>query len=220
MKKKAVIFGVGTFGEFVSYYLENDSCYEVAAFCSTDEQKNSTFCEKPLVDFYNVEKYYPPHEFEMFIAIGCRKMNELRKEFCMEARSKGYKLLSYISSKATYWDKGNKIGDNVFVFENNNIQPFVEIEDGVILWSGNHVGHHSKIGAYSFLSSHVVISGFCKVGAQSFFGVNSTMVDNISVGSKVLVGAGALITKSLSDNQVILGEKGKILDKTSEYFFR
>jgi len=219
MKKKAVVFGAGTLGELVNFYLENDSDYEVTAFCST-EPKADIFCGKPLLDFNEIEKHCSPQEYEMFVAIGYRKMNKLRKKFCEEARSKGYKLLSYISSKATYWDKENRVGDNVFVFENNNIQPFVEVGDGVILWSGNHIGHHSKIGSYSFFTSHVVISGFCNIGEQSFFGVNSTIVDNISLGSKVLVGAGALVTKSLPDGQVILGQKGTLLDKKSDYFLR
>lgn len=219
MKKKAIIFGTGTLAELVDFYLENDNCYNVVAFCTT-EPKTDTFCGKPIIDFNHVEENYPPQEYEMFVAIGYRQMNALRKKFCEEAKEKGYKLLSYISSKATYWDKNNKIGDNVFVFENNNIQPFAEIGDGVILWSGNHIGHHSKICSYSFLTSHVVISGFCNIGEQSFLGVNSTLVDGISLGSKVLVGAGALVTKSLPDGQVIVGQKGTLLDKTSDYFLR
>ncbi len=219
MKKKAIIFGTGTLAELVSFYLEHDSPYEVVAFCSTEPDSES-FCEKPLVDFSTVEKNFHPEKHDMFVAIGYRKMNELRKKFCEEARVKGYKLLSYISSKATFWNKSNIIGDNVFIFENNNIQPFVNIGDGVICWSGNHIGHHSKIGAYAFLTSHVVISGFCTVGEQSFLGVNSTIVDNIMIGNKVLVGAGAVVNKSLETGTVIVAHKSNILDKKSNYFLR
>ena len=218
-KKKAIIFGTGTLAELVNFYLEIDSPYEVAAFCSTSPEID-TFCKKPLICFLEVERKFPPNEYELFVAVGYRKMNDLRKSFCEEARKKGYKLLSYISSRTTFWNKENTIGDNVFIFENNNIQPFVEIEDGVILWSGNHIGHHSKIGAYSFLTSHVVISGFCTIGQQCFLGVNSTVADNLSLGNKALVGAGALVIKSLLDNQVILGQKGTPINKTSDYFLR
>jgi len=219
MKQKAVIFGTGTMAELVNFYLENDSHYEVVAFCSNDATLE-VFCGKPHVYFKEIESYYPSEQYEMFVAVGYRQMNELRKKFCEEARTKGYKLLSYISSKATYWNRDNKIGDNVFIFENNNIQPFVEIGNGVILWSGNHIGHHSKIGAYSFLASHVVISGFCDIGEQNFLGVNSTIVDGIVTGNKSLIGAGALVTKKVLDNQVITAPKGIILDKNSEYFLR
>ncbi len=206
--KKAIICGTGPFGELVQFYLENDSMYEVIAFCET-EPKVQSFCG-----------LYAPHDYEMFVAIGYRKMNSLRKDFCEQARVKGYKLLSYVSSKATYWDKANKIGDNVFIFEDNTIQPFVEIGDGVIMWSGNHIGHHSKIGSYSFLTSHVVISGFCNIGEQSFLGVNSTIIDVTVTGKRSLIGAGALVTKKVLDNQVVVAPKGIVLDKNSEYFLR
>jgi len=217
--KKAIIFGAGTLGELVDFYLENDSSYEVVAFCSSTPDAE-TFCGKPLIAFSNIEEFFPPEEHHMFVAVGYRGMNDLRKTFCNEARGKGYTLLSYISSKATFWDKGNKIGDNVFIFEDNTIQPFVEIGDGVILWSGNHIGHHTKVGAYTFITSHVVISGFCTVGEQVFMGVNATLVNNISIGSKVLIGAAALVTESLEDGKVIVGTKGTIAGKSSDSFLR
>ena len=54
-------------------------------------------------------------------------------------RNKGYQPASYISSNAFVWSNA-KIGDHCFIFENNTVQPFVEIGDNVILWSGNHIG--------------------------------------------------------------------------------
>lgn len=218
-KRNAVIFGTGPFAELANFYLEHDSSYNVTAFCAT-KFDGDLFCGKPICDFSTVEKYYPPDEYEMFVAVGYRKMNALRKEFCEQARSKGYKLLSYISSKATYWDKANKIGDNVFIFEDNTIQPFVEIGSGSILWSGNHIGHHSKIAEYCFITSHVVISGFCYIGDQSFIGVNATLVDQTRLGKKVLIGAGTLVGKSLVDESVLFGQKGNTVKKKSSYFLR
>ena len=53
----------------------------------------------------------------------------------------------------------HEIGENCFIFEDNTIQPFVKIGDDVVLWSGNHIGHHAEIGDHCFISSHVVISG-------------------------------------------------------------
>ncbi len=217
--KKAVIFGTGTLAELVDFYLTQDSTYEVVAFCS-ENPGNDSFCGKPLLGFESVENNFSAKDHEMFVAVGYRKMNEIRKIFCAKAKDKGYKLLSYISSKAIFWNKNNAVGENVFIFENNNIQPFVTIGDGVIMWSGNHIGHHSRIGHYSFLTSHVVISGFCDIGEQNFFGVNSTIVDGTVTGNKSLIGAGALVTKKILDNQVITAPKGIVLDKNSEYFLR
>ena len=62
-------------------------------------------------------------------------------------------------------------------------EPFVTIADNVVLWSGNHIGHHSTIGANCFISSHVVVSGFCRIGEACFMGVNSTVSNNTNIES-------------------------------------
>ena len=51
----------------------------------------------------------------------------------------------YVSSKASVWP-GFKPGENCFILEDNTMQPFVVIGDNVTLWSGNHIGHHARIG--------------------------------------------------------------------------
>ena len=54
------------------------------------------------------------------------------------------------------------MGDNCFIFEDNTVQPFVTLGNNLVLWSGNHIGHHSTLRDHCFISSHVVISGFCR----------------------------------------------------------
>lgn len=216
--KKAIIFGTGGFAEVVSFLLERDSSYEVVAYTNTQSNpSDSSFCGKPLVAFEKIEEIYSPNEYEIFVAVGYVKMNQTRQHFFNECKNKGYKLLSYVSSKAQYWDDLN-IGENVFIFELNNIQPFVKIGDGTIIWSGNHIGHHSVIGSFCFITSHAVISGYCQVGNRSFVGVNSTIIDNVSIAEENLIGAGAMITKNTRVGEVYVAERAKKIDKSSEYF--
>lgn len=217
--KKAIIFGTARFAEVVDFYLTHDSEYEVAAFTVSGNDSLDSFCGKPVVSFEDVQKKYSPAEYEMFVAIGCRKMNLLRQDFCKDARNKGYKLLSYICSKAICWEK-DKIGDNVFVFENNVIQPFVSIGDGTILWSGNHIGHHSTIGEYCFITSHVVISGDCIIKDRCFIGVNATFHDGLTIGEATLIGAGSLISENTEDNSVYLTKATDKHKARSERFFK
>jgi sugar O-acyltransferase (sialic acid O-acetyltransferase NeuD family) len=218
--KKAIIFGTGTFAEVVSFLLERDSPYEIAAYTKSDlKTEHEIFLGKPVISFHSIESLYPPSEYEMFIAIGCSKMNRVREEFFTLAKQKGYKLLSYISTKATFWDD-LKTRENVFIFEDNNIQPYVSIGDGTILWSGNHIGHHSKIGSFCFITSHVVISGHCEIGDRAFIGVNATIVDGIKLDSDNLIGAGALIQSNTLEKEVYITEKAKKLSCSSERFFR
>lgn len=214
MKKKLIIFGSGIIAELAYYYFTHDSEYSVVAFTNNKDflEKNS-FCKKPLVAFENIEEIYPPTHYDMFIAIGYKNRNRLRQEKYKTAQNKGYNLASYISSKATNF--ASSIGKNCLILENNVIQPFVEIGHDVILWSGNHIGHHSKIADHCFISSHVVISGGVSIGSHSFLGVNSTLRDGIGLGQRVIVGAGALVMQSCPDDAVFIQPRTpyKIIEK-------
>ena len=204
--KKAILFGTSGQAEVMSFLLEKDSPYEVVAFTSTSDYiESDTIYGKPLIPFETIEKDFSPKEYEMHIAIGYNDRNKTRKKFYDLAKAKGYKLLTYISSRCTNYSK--TIGDNCFIFEDNTIQPFVEIGNNCILWSGNHIGHHSIIEENVFVSSHVVISGHCKIGEYSFLGVNSTIRDNITIARDTVLGAGCLIVKNTLENKTYIGTK-------------
>ena len=67
------------------------------------------------------------------------------------------------------------------------------IGDDVVLWSGNHIGHHSSIGDHVLFTSHVVLSGHCRVEQFSFFGVNATIRDGITIGEGSFVAMSASV---------------------------
>ena len=220
MPKSAVVFGTGSFAELVRFYLTRDSDYEVVAFTATgDAIRQSEFRGLPVIAFEEIEEAYPPDDHEMFIAIGYKQLNRVREGFVNEAKAKGYALLSYISSKASCWGD-TKIGENCFIFEDNTIQPFVTIGDDTILWSGNHVGHHSSIGPHCFITSHVVISGHCQVGSHCFIGVNATIADDTAIADRNIIGPGTLIQKDTGPDEVYVAERTKKFAKDSSRFFR
>src|SRR5262249_44581290 len=81
-----------------------------------------------------------------------------------------------------------------FILEDNTIQPFTRIGDNVVLWSGNHIGHHSTISDHVFVTSHVVVSGHCSIGPNCFLGVNATLRDGLTLAEGTLVAMGACLT--------------------------
>lgn len=213
MKKKLVIFGSGDIAEMAHFYFSTDSEYEVVAFTVDAAYLGSnTFCELPVVAFEDVIARFPPDEYVFFVALSYSKLNVIRKEKYLAAKALGYKLISFISSKATVLNQGC-IGENCFIFEDNTIQPFVTIGHNVTLWSGNHIGHHSVIKDHTFIASHVVISGGVEIGEQCFIGVNATLRDHIKVGDRCVVGAGALLQSDAAPEGVYMGtatERSKV----------
>lgn len=201
-EKKLVIFGDSAFAEIAHEYFTHDSPYEVAAFTVTAEYlKRESFRSLPVVPFERVAELYPPDRYDLFVALVYRGMNAHRARFYEEGKKKGYRLATYVSSRAFVWHNV-QMGDNCFIFENNVIQPFARLGSDVILWSGNHIGHHSVVEDHVFISSHVVVSGFVQIGSHCFIGVNSTIANNIKVGSRCLIGAGSLITRDCAERSL------------------
>ncbi|WP_149206232.1 acetyltransferase [Flavobacterium johnsoniae] len=191
-----IIFGIQDFAELAHYYLENDSEHDVIAFAVNEcyLPDNKMFKGLPVVAFENIEKKYSPKEFKFFAPMAPQKMNTLRENIYNNIKSKGYDLISYISTKATVFN--GSIGDNCFILENNTIQPFTTIGNNVVLWSGNHIGHHSLIKDHVTFTSHVVLSGHCIVESYCTFGVNSTIRDGLHIAEGTFVGMSASIIKN------------------------
>lgn len=195
MSKPVVLFGTGDFARIAHVYLREDSPHEVVAFTVNEEYAGADeFRGLPLVPFERLEERYPPTDYAMFVAIGFSGVNKARAAVYDQCKARGYELVTYVSSKAYEWGE-LELGDNVFVFEGNVLQPFVRIGNDVILWSGNHVGHDTTIGDHCFIASHAVISGNVTIGESCFVGVNATFRDGVKVAPDCVIGAGALVMK-------------------------
>lgn len=201
--KKLIIFGIGEQAEMAYYYFKNDSNYEIEGFTVDKNYINQeTLFDLPIIGFETIEKSYSNDIYELFIAIGYNKINKIRTEKYLACKEKGYKIASYISSKASVFTQD--IGDNAFILEDNTIQPYVKIGNNVTLWSGNHIGHHSIITDNCFITSQVVVSGGCTIGENTFIGVNATLRDHITIGKSNVIGAGALILTDTENNKVYM----------------
>lgn len=194
-------------GQLAQFYLDRDSDHEVVAFTADAEyidESDMEFSGLPLVPFEKVTEVYPPEDHTLFVALGYRDLNKVRAEKFNETRDLGYRLPSYICSRSVLWDDLT-VGQNCFIFENQTIQPFVEIGDNVTLWSGNHIGHHTTIQDHVFMTSHVVVSGHCVIEPYCFLGVNAALKDGVRLAEGTVVGAGATVVKDTEPYGVYVG---------------
>lgn len=205
--KQLVIAGTGLFAEVAKAYFHEFTNYRVAAFaCHQQYKERDEIYGCPLVAIEGMRDALGPAEVDVFVAIGYGKMNHMRKKVLEELQGYGYDTPSFVHPGVKIWST-TTLGRNVFIFEDNTIQPFTSIGDGTVLWSGNHVGHHSKIGRYCFISSHVVVSGSCVIGDNSFIGVNATLKDGITIGDQTLIGPGSLIMRDTKPKEVYMPER-------------
>lgn len=215
---KLVIVGAGEFADIAYEYFTYDSDYEVIAFSVhksflKEAERNGL----PVVPLENLENIYSPEEVYVFVAVPATQLNSVRTQLYEEMKAKGYRCATYISSHAFVW-RNATIGENCFIFEDNTVQPFVTIEDNVILWSGNHIGHRTIIKKNCFISSHAVISGYCTINESCFVGVNSTFNDHTSLPSYSILGSASVVTKKLRDEgAVYIGNPAKVLPKKTAF---
>jgi sugar O-acyltransferase (sialic acid O-acetyltransferase NeuD family) len=200
-----VIVGDGETAEIAYEYFTYDSNYEVVAFSVERAYlKKNTLFKLPVVPFEDIERLYSPKKYELYVAVSYTELNRVRTRLYEWAKAKGYKLASYVSSKAFVW-RNVTVGENCFIFENNTLQYNVKIGNNVTLWSGNHIGHRTVIKNNTFVSSHVTVSGYCEIGENCFLGVNSTLVGAVKVADDCVVGAGAVVLHDTFKGLVYVG---------------
>jgi len=209
MKQKIIIYGDEIFASTVKHNFDFDSNFEVSCFSVHHAFKTKDqFHGLPVIAFENLINLYPPERYKMFVAIGYKHMNQLRKDICEEAKKCGYQLVSYVSSKTNYW--GNlAIGSNVFINDGTSIGPNTVIGDGVIILHNVAIPHNIEINEYVYISPGVVIGGFTKIECNSFIGLNVTIISDITIGRFSLIAAGSNVIKSTFPSMVYMGNPAK-----------
>lgn len=205
-----VLFGLRDIASLAHFYLTHDSPHEVVAFCVDRAYLPEDLCfeGKPVVALEDVVDCYPPDNFQFFAPMSEQRMNRQRKEVYIRIKALGYSMISYVSSKASVFPHA-EIGENCFILEDNTIQPFTPIGNNVVLWSGNHIGHHGIIGDHVFFTSHVVLSGHCTVEPYCFFGVNSTIRNALTIAEGSLIAMSASVTRDTEPWGVYKGVPAK-----------
>ncbi|HVO05324.1 MAG TPA: acetyltransferase [Burkholderiaceae bacterium] len=218
--RKLVIVGDSAFAEIAREYFDADTDYQVVAF-SVEQAflKRDCLHGLPVVPFEALDRHFAPDAHAVFAAVTYTQLNRLRARLAAQAKLRGYALASYVSPRAFVW-RNVRLGEHCFVFEDNTVQPFVQIGDNVVLWSGNHIGHHSTIADHCFVSSHVVVSGFCRVGSHSFLGVNATLANNVTLGRDNWIGPNTVVMKDTADGALFRTEQPEPARVTAPRFFR
>lgn len=196
------IFGGSSYAEIAVHYFSRDTDYEVQGLIldpgyDPSDRLSALSLLRPdaVPDIVTEAK-----EIYFHVAVTYAGLNRVRLSKIAKLKELGMQPASYISPFA-YVDDTVQIGEHCFIFEHNTIQPFVVLGSGVILWSGNHVGHHSSVEDGVFVSSQVVISGHCSIGERTFLGVNSSVANNVVVGRSNWVLPNTFLSQSTADDE-------------------
>jgi UDP-3-O-[3-hydroxymyristoyl] glucosamine N-acyltransferase len=169
------------------------------------------------VPYEEVAQRFPPADYQMFVPLGFQRMNAVRAEKFQDARSKGYRLISYVNTRHYSLDPV-RVGDNCFILDGQSFNLDVSIGDNVTIWSSNHLGDRTTVGNHVWISSHVTVSGDVTIGDYCFLGVNSCVSNNVRLAPRTFVGANVLISKDTVEGGVYLAPAPQLAPMSSERF--
>lgn len=213
---KVVLFGTEQLSSLAWYCLTHDSPHEVAGFTVDARYLDSRELHGcPVVAFEEIERHFPPDRFRLLVPLGYRHVNGLRAERYRMGKEKGYRFISYVSSRASVWPD-LKLGENCMIYDQAMVQPFAEIGDNVVVRSGSLVSHHAKIGDHCFVAAQTAVGGGATIRPYSFLGLNSTVRDGVTVASRCVIAAGAVVTKDTEENGVYIGVPAKRMELPSD----
>ncbi|HKW92527.1 MAG TPA: acetyltransferase [Methylomirabilota bacterium] len=212
---KVVLFGNARFAETNYFYLTHDSEHDVAAF-TVDRAyiQGRELLACPVVPFEEITQHYPPEEYLMAAPLGLKRVNHLRAEKFQQAQAKGYRLVTYVSSRAVTWP-GAAVGENCYVYENAVLKPFARVGRNVIIETGSVVGHHTDIQDHCFLGPNSVVLGECIVEPYCIIGANAMVREGVTIATGCIIGAGALITRNTRPGGVYLAPTSELLPGSS-----
>jgi sugar O-acyltransferase (sialic acid O-acetyltransferase NeuD family) len=204
-----VIFGAGQIAEVAKVYMDAHSTNRIVGFTVDTAYRNAeTFQGLPLVAWERLEDHFPAGSVKLLGPLSYRRLNDFRRERHLEGKARGYAFASFVHPASHVYT--HDIGENCFILENNVIQPFVRIGDGVMIWSGDHIGHHAVVGDYCFLASQVGLGGGVRVGARSFLAGKAGIESGVEIGEACFIGTAAIVKKNLPAETVVPGEADTI----------
>lgn len=209
--KDLIIFGNGDFARMMKYYIEKDDKRRVVAFAVNAEYiTQGIFCDLPLVEFETIDTQYPPEQYDILLAIGNSKMNEVRKNVFRQCKQKGYTIASYIHSGCSIHCEN--MGEGNIILERCLVYPFTKIGDGNLFWDNVMIAHDCTVGNFNTLAAYTDLCGYVQIGNNSFLGKNCVIKEYTKIADYTLVGATAYVDKDTKPYDVVVPARSIVLE--------
>jgi len=186
-----IIYGTDTFGFLAYSYFLKFSDYKNILFFDDYQNNLPTRLKNKFINKPNLNSY---KNFDLFIAIGYKKLNTIRAKI-FEKYFDILNIISFVHPSVELHN--NKLGRNCFIMENVSFALNNKIGNSNIFWSGTTIGHDIIIKSHNFFSGSVTVSGNVKIGNNNFFGINVGIIGDKKIGNYCMIDAGEIIKKNL-----------------------
>lgn len=209
--KDIIIFGNRDFARLLKYYLESDDSRKVTAFTVNEKYiDEKEKCGLPVCPFEIIEEEYSPDKYEILIAIGNSRMNDVRKQVFYDIKEKGYGVASYIHSSCNIHSQD--IGEGNIMLENCLVYPYSKIGCGNLMWDHVVINHDCEVGNFNTFAGYSDMCGYVHIGNNCFFGQRCVLNNYMEVADYTLVGAVAYAKGKTKPYDVVVPARSVILE--------
>lgn len=201
---KIVIAGVNEYSEYVYYTIKKENNIEVVAFATLKDHINqSEFCGLPVYAVEDLSSVLDMNSCQVLLAIGYTKMNKRRENTYNICKRLGYKIYTYISSRAVC--DSDEIGEGCIIMPTAYVPPCTKIGKCNIINMGTYITHTGSIGDFNWFAATIVMGGNIKMGSNCFIGMGCTLKNGITVGSEVFLGANSYLSDNATEGLAYMG---------------
>ena len=152
------------------------------------------FCGKPLIAWTIEQCLYSKYISDVWVSSDSQEILNVAEKYGAKIISRPNGISGDLASSESAWKHAIET-----IQEYNNIQYKTTVGNNVIMWAGNHIGHHSIIEDHCFFTSHVCMSGHCHIGSHSYLGVNASIRDFGEIAEGTFVSMDTSITKNITE---------------------
>jgi sugar O-acyltransferase (sialic acid O-acetyltransferase NeuD family) len=189
---RMIVVGAGMQAELVQFYFGQLGWREIDAFVLDPEYlRDETFLGRPVMDFAEARRRYPPATHGLFVAIGMLA-TAARKRWYLAAREAGYELPSFVHRSAVV-SENVAVGAGTLIKEQVCVAPFARLGDNLVLGSQCCISHHTSVGDHSFVAPAATVAGGVEIGECCFIGAGAVVRDRVRIGAGCAIGASSVI---------------------------
>ena len=212
-----MVFGLGPFSQLVSYYLRTFTHWHVACYTVDGAYVTSeTFEGRPVVAFDELADRFAPDEHDAVIAVGYRRMGDIRKAAFRRMAELGYAMPNFVHPSSSVMAAG--LGEANIVLEQVSLGPGSVLGDANVVWGGVQVGHGCRVGSCCTMCMGAVFGGNARIGDNCFFGLNSTVTNSCAVAPYTMLGAQGYLTHPTREREAYLSDVSAKRHRTRDSF--
>lgn len=210
--KKVVVYGSAILSQMLFYDCISDPNFEIACFTMDDGHRSSDqLVGLPLVRFADIGTLYPPLEYDLLALFDGYTRQRDREIMYDKAKSTGYTLRNYISSRAD-------VAPDISMGDNNVIMALSHVGFGGTMGNNNlirqnvYLGHQFTIGSHNIITAGCTLGGRCTIYNNCYIGLGSTILNRTRIAEETLVGAGSVVIRDTEPYSKNVGNPSRIID--------